>query len=227
MKVILIIEDEINIINFIRQGLEEEGYRVLVAYDGQTGIETLLNNHIDLVILDLIIPKMNGFDVCKKIRDLGYKEIPILMLTALSRSDNVIKGLDMGADDYLTKPFKFDILKARIRTLLRRKNLSMEHSDILKIADLELDQSYKTVKRDGKEIKLTSTEFRLLEHFLMNQRKVLSRIDLLESVWGIEFNINTNVVDVYVNYLRNKIEKGFDSKLIHTVIGMGYMIKES
>lgn len=170
---------------------------------------------------------MNGFDVCKKIRDLGYKEIPILMLTALNRSDNVIKGLDMGADDYLTKPFKFDILKARLRTLLRRKNLSMEHSDILKIADLELDQSYKTVKRNGKEIKLTSTEFRLLEHFLMNQRKVLSRIDLLESVWGIEFNINTNVVDVYVNYLRNKIEKGFDSKLIHTVIGMGYMIKES
>jgi DNA-binding response OmpR family regulator len=227
MKVILIIEDEINIINFIRQGLEEEGYKILVAYDGQTGIEMLHNNHIDLVILDIIIPKINGFDVCKKIRDMGYKEIPILLLTALSRTDNIVKGLDMGADDYLTKPFKFDELKARIRTLLRRKNLTQEHSDVLSIADLELDQNYKTVKRADKEIVLTSTEFRLLEHFLMNPRKVMSRVDLLESVWGIEFNINTNVVDVYVNYLRNKIEKGFDSKLIHTVIGMGYMIKES
>lgn len=227
MKVILIIEDEINIINFIRQGLEEEGYKILVAYDGQTGIEMLHNNHIDLVILDIIIPKINGFDVCKKIRDMGYKEIPILLLTALSKTDNIVKGLDMGADDYLTKPFKFDELKARIRTLLRRKNLTLEHSDVLSIADLELDQNYKTVKRADKEIVLTSTEFRLLEHFLMNPRKVMSRVDLLESVWGIEFNINTNVVDVYVNYLRNKIEKGFDSKLIHTVIGMGYMIKES
>ncbi len=227
MKNILLIEDEQNVAAFIKKGLQEEGYQVILAYEGQTGIDVLIQQQIDLIILDIILPGVNGLEICKKIREKGFKELPVLMLTALGTTDNIVQGLDAGADDYLIKPFKFKELNARIRTLLRRKNLSGNSmGGLLEIADLQLDSETKTAIRAGIEIKLTSTEYRLLEFFMKNQRKVLSRIDLLENVWGINFNLGTNVVDVYLNYLRNKIDKGFDTKLFHTVVGMGYVMKE-
>ena len=226
MKHILLIEDEQNVAAFVKKGLKEEGYNVLVAYDGQTGIDLLMQSQVDLIILDIILPGINGWETCKIIRSKGYDDIPILMLTALGTTENVVKGLNTGADDYLSKPFKFKELLARIGALLRRKNLSNESLNVLEFADLTLNLNTKTASRAGKEIKLTSTEYRLLEFFLKNKRKVLSRAQLLENVWDINFDMGTNVVDVYVNYLRNKIEKGFDYKLIHTVIGMGYIMKE-
>ncbi len=226
MKNILLVEDEQNVASFIKKGLEEEGYNTIIAYDGASCLDIITHKMIDLVILDVILPGLSGFEVCKKIRDIGLKELPVIMLTALGTTDNIVRGLDAGADDYLVKPFKFKELLARIRALTRRKNLSDQVQPVLTIADLELDLNAKIIKRAGSEIKLTSTEYRLLEYFMKNQRKVLSRIDLLENVWDINFNMGTNVVDVYVNYLRNKIDKEFNPKLIHTVIGMGYIMKE-
>ncbi|WP_236975504.1 response regulator transcription factor [Membranihabitans maritimus] len=226
MKKILLIEDEHSVATFIKKGLNEEGYDVLVAYDGDMGLELIGQHQIDQIILDIILPGKNGWEICGEVRKRGFSDVPILMLTALGTTDNLVKGLDAGADDYLTKPFKFKELLARLRALQRRKNLSDSTTPVLKIADLELDQHSKIVKRQGKEIKLTATEYRLLEYFIKNQKKVLSRIDLLENVWDINFDMGTNVVDVYVNYLRNKIDKQFQSKLIHTVIGMGYIMKD-
>ena len=223
---ILLIEDEQNVVAFIKKGLKEQGYSVFAAYDGPTGLELLNQNQIDLVILDIVLPGINGLEVCKKIRQMGFVEVPILMLTALGTTDNIVKGLDSGADDYLVKPFKFKELTARIRTLSRRKNLSLETGNQLEISDLTLNRNTKIAVRAGREIKLTPTEYRLLEYFMRNQRKVLSRVDLLENVWGINFNMGTNVIDVYMNYLRKKVDKGFDSRLIHTVVGMGYIMKE-
>lgn len=223
---ILLIEDEHNVASLITKGLKEEGYDVLTAYDGYTGMNLLLDNQIDVIILDIILPGISGLEVCKKIRTGSHKDIPVLMLTALGTTDNIVKGLDTGADDYLIKPFKFEELLARIRALTRRKNMVVNDHQILKISDLELDLDARIANRAGKEIKLTSTEYRLLEYFMKNQRKVLTRVDLLENVWDINFNMGTNVVDVYVNYLRNKIDKNFKPKLIHTVIGMGYIMKE-
>lgn len=227
MKYILLIEDEPNVAAFIRRGLKEEAYQVQVAYDGKTGLDLLAQQQVDLVILDIIMPGMDGLEVCKKIRERGFKHIPILMLTALGTSDNIVNGLDSGADDYLVKPFKFKELLARIRALGRRQSFSESSGSLLEIDDLRVDCDAKRVNRAGREIKLTSTEYRLLEYFLKNKRKVLSRVDLLENVWDINFDMGTNVVDVYVNYLRNKIDKGFDTKLIHTVVGMGYVMREN
>lgn len=226
MNNILLIEDELNVATFLKKGLEENGYEVCMAYDGDAGLALLKQTNVDLIILDIILPGINGIEVCKKIRAMGYKQVRVLMLTALGTTDSVVKGLDSGADDYLPKPFKLKELLARIRALLRRKSLIMPEDDLLEISDLKLDQNAKTVIRAGVELRLTSTEYHLLEFFMKNQNKVLSRIELLENVWSINFNMGTNVVDVYVNYLRNKIEKGFSSRLIHTVIGMGYIMKE-
>jgi two-component system, OmpR family, copper resistance phosphate regulon response regulator CusR len=226
MMNILLIEDEQNVASFIKIGLQEEGYELLIATDGQAGLDLLTQNEINLVILDIILPGINGLEVCKKIRWMGYKDLPVLMLTALGTTDNIVAGLDSGADDYMIKPFKFKELSARIRSLLRRNNVNDETLGVLSIIDLKLDLSTKTANRGGKEIKLTYTEYRLLEYFMKNQRKVLSRTDLLENVWGINFDLGTNVVDVYLNYLRNKVDKGFGQKLIHTVVGMGYVMKE-
>ena len=170
---------------------------------------------------------MDGREVAKRIRELGYSNLPIIMLTALGTTENIVKGLDSGADDYLIKPFKFKELLARIRARTRAKGATYDTSQKLVIEDLELDTDSKLVKRAGKEIHLTSTEFRLLEYLLKNKNRVLNRVDILENVWDINFNIDTNVVDVYVNYLRNKIDKNFDLKLIHTVIGMGYILKNN
>lgn len=225
-KRILVIEDEQNVAAFIKQGLYEAGYEVFLAYEGIQGLELLKQKGIDLVILDVVLPGIDGRLVAKRIRELGYENLPIIMLTALGTTENVIKGLDSGADDYLVKPFKFKELLARIRALSRRHIPTVATNQKLIVSDLELDREAKTVKRCGDEIKLTSTEFRLLEFFLKNKNRVLSRIDILESVWDINFNLGTNVVDVYVNYLRNKIDRDYKPKLIHTIIGMGYTVKE-
>lgn len=225
-KQILVIEDEPNVAAFISQGLQESGYKVFVAYDGLIGLELLKQKSIDLVVLDIILPGMDGREVAKKIRELGYTNLPIIMLTALGTTENIVKGLDSGADDYLLKPFKFKELLARIRARTRSKSMIYDNIKKLIFEDLELDIDAKIVRRAGKEIQLTATEFRLLEYLLKNKNRVLNRVDILENVWDINFNIGTNVVDVYVNYLRNKIDKDFDLKLIHTVIGMGYILKK-
>jgi DNA-binding response OmpR family regulator len=225
-KKILVIEDEHNVAAFIQQGLLEAGYEVFLAYDGQQGIALLQQKEIDLVILDIILPGPDGRAIARNIRELGYENLPIIMLTALGTTENVVKGLDSGGDDYLVKPFKFKELLARIRALTRRNGSAVASHKKLVVQDLELDNEAKVVRRAGNEIQLTSTEFRLLEFLLKNKNKVLSRIDILEKVWDINFNLGTNVVDVYVNYLRNKIDKGYSPKLIQTVIGMGYVIKD-
>lgn len=193
---------------------------------GDTGLDLIQQKQIDFILLDVILPGKNGVEIAKEIRSRGHSETPILMLTALGTTDNIVNGLDAGADDYLIKPFKFKELLARLRALERRKNFTVSPQAKLKIANLELDTDAKVVKRDKDEIKLTSTEYRLLEYFMKNPNKVLSRIEILESVWDIGFDIGTNVVDVYVNYLRNKIDKEYSPKLIQTVIGMGYILKE-
>ena len=222
----MVIEDEQNVAAFIKKGLNEAGYHVFIAYDGDTGLDLIQQKQIDFILLDVILPGKNGVEIAKEIRSRGHSETPILMLTALGTTDNIVNGLDAGADDYLIKPFKFKELLARLRALERRKNFTVSPQAKLKIANLELDTDAKVVKRDKDEIKLTSTEYRLLEYFMKNPNKVLSRIEILESVWDIGFDIGTNVVDVYVNYLRNKIDKEYSPKLIQTVIGMGYILKE-
>lgn len=226
LRSILVVEDEQNVASFIQQGLQEEGYQVFLAYDATTAWDLLSQKRIDLIILDVILPGMNGLEFARKVRVSEHQTTPIIMLTALGTTENVVKGLDSGADDYLIKPFKFKELLARIRAHTRRKRLAQTPHRLLKVVDLEMDLDAKTVKRSGNEIKLTSTEYRLLNYFMKNKNKVLNRLDILESVWDINFNMSTNVVDVYVNYLRNKIDKNYDQKLLHTVIGMGYVMKE-
>ena len=227
MTKVLLVEDEPGVAAFIKKGLEEESYQVQVAYDGHLALKLLSDNQYDIIILDIILPGTNGIEICKKIRSSSLADTPILMLTALNSTENIITGLDSGADDYLPKPFKLKELHARLRALLRRSNRSENSSlnDILEIEDLKLDRATKIVIRDDKEIKLTSTEYRLLEYLMKNQGRILSRVDILDNVWDINFDMGTNVVDVYVNYLRNKVEKGFKSKLIHTAIGMGYIMR--
>jgi two-component system, OmpR family, copper resistance phosphate regulon response regulator CusR len=225
MPRILIIEDEMNVSSFIKRGFEEEGYTSETAFDGAMGLNLACTQEFDAIILDVILPLMNGIEVCQRIRkEMGYS-VPILMLTALGSTDDIIKGLEAGADDYLSKPFKFKELLARITVMLRRK----DHAGSLPVyhfADLVLDTRTKILTRAGKEIVLTSKEFRLMEFFLKNPGRVLSRTSILENVWDNNVYPSTNIVEVYVNYLRNKIDKGFPVTLIHTMIGMGYVLKE-
>ncbi|WPP50517.1 response regulator transcription factor [Catalinimonas niigatensis] len=232
MKKILLIEDEAHVVSFIKKGLSEEGFEVSVIFDGKTGLQLLEHNTFDLIILDIMLPGMNGLEVCKKIRE-NDSSVPILFLTALGTAENIVLGLETGADDYLVKPFKFIELVARIKTLLRRSenNNSLaedpQEDYIFKIADVVLNDYSKTVARGGREISLTTTEYRLLHYFMQKKNKVLSRSDILEEVWGVDFDLGTNVVDVYVNYLRKKIDNSHQNKLLHTVIGMGYVLKEN
>ncbi len=230
MKKILLVEDETHVVSFIKKGLTEEGFDVTVGFDGSTGLQLFAANHFDLVILDIMLPDKNGLEVCREIRKTN-NSIPVLFLTALGTSENIVLGLETGADDYLVKPFKFIELVARIKTLIRRSDNStatpeIQEEHVYRFADLELNDYTKVVTRDGKVISLTTTEYRLLLYFMKNKNKVLSRIDILEEVWGVNFDIGTNVVDVYVNYLRKKIDSYADQKLIHTVIGMGYVLKD-
>jgi DNA-binding response OmpR family regulator len=220
----LLIEDEAAVAVMINKGLSESGYSVTVAPDGHIGLDMALNNHFDIIILDIMLPGINGLELCKKLRRHEVST-PILMLTALDSTENIVTGLDNGADDYMTKPFKFPELEARLRNLARRNSNTVKPSDLLQAGDLVMNNAAKSVHRNGQEISLTATEYRLLEFMLRNKGKVLSRIELLENVWSINFNMGTNVVDVYVNYLRKKIDKNSSVKLIHTVTGMGYIIK--
>ena len=224
---LLLIEDEPSVISLIQRSLSVAGYEISVAMDGESGLQMATQHIFDLVILDLMIPVINGMEVCRRIRQSG-SSMPILMLTALSTTENIVSGLDAGADDYMTKPFKLAELEARIRTLTRRSKDSEKEvvADILKIGDLVLDKTTKIVTRASQPIDLTATEFRLLEFFLSNQNKVLNRMEILENVWDINFNLGTNVVDVYINYLRKKIDKNHSTKLIHTIFGMGYVMRQ-
>lgn len=227
MKKILLIEDESSVASFVLKGLNEQGYDVTVAMDGIQGLQMALNGDFVLVILDIMLPGKNGLEVCKEIRQNGC-QIPVLMLTALGTAENVVMGLDSGADDYLVKPFKFIELLARIRTLLRRtgdQSSVNASTTFYQFADIVIDDDSKTVTRGRFELTLTSTEYRLLLMFLKHPRKVLSRTEILEQVWGVNFDMNTNVVDVYVNYLRKKLETNNMSRVIHTIVGMGYVLK--
>lgn len=225
MKKILLVEDEKNVASFVKKGLEEEDFTVTVAGDGTTGWNLAKTERYDLVILDRMLPGMDGMEICNRIREKYKYDLPVIMLTALGSTDDVIAGLNEGANDYITKPFHLRELIARVRSIFRR-NEAEEGSKVYRIADLELNDDTKTVTRGGDVITLTSKEYRLLLYFLKNVKRVLSREQILENVWNVEFDMGTNTVDVYINYLRNKIDKKYTPKLIHTVIGMGYVLKE-
>ncbi len=220
---ILIIEDEPKVASFIKRGLEESDYSAEIAPNGQLGIMEANANPYDLILLDVNLPILNGVQVCRIIRETS--EVPILMLTALGTLENKVTGLDAGADDYLLKPFEFKELLARIRALTRRPKLSPADKEIYRISDLEMNLTTKTVKRANEKIELTAKEFFLLEYFIKNQEKVLSRADIGENVWNLSFDTGTNIIDVYVNYLRRKIDKDYSPKLIHTLKGLGYVMK--
>jgi two-component system copper resistance phosphate regulon response regulator CusR len=223
---LLLVEDEPNIVNIVSRGLSEEGFTVSVAPDGLIAKKMASEHHFDLIILDIMLPGLNGLELCKIIKK-DRPDVPIIMLTALGTTENVVNGLDNGADDYLIKPFKFPELFARIRMLLRRYSGVIVNDQMINIADLQINLTAKTVTRADNEIVLTATEYRLLEFMAKNKAKILSRIDILENVWDIDFNLGTNVVDVYVNYLRKKIDKSSTKKLIHTAIGLGYVLKDA
>ncbi len=225
---LLLIEDEPSVISLIQRSLSAAGHEITIAMDGKSGLEMALQHQFDLIILDLMLPVMNGMEVCRNLRNTN-SSTPVLMLTALGTTENIVSGLDAGADDYMTKPFKLAELEARIRTLTRRtKEPEKEIStDLLRMGDLVLDKITKTVTRNNQPIVVTATEFRLLEFLLSNQNRVLNRMEILENVWDINFNLGTNVVDVYINYLRKKIDKNSAVKLIHTVFGMGYVMRQT
>lgn len=221
---ILVVEDEPKVAAFIVQGLEESGYEVRLAYDGQLGLRLATKESFDLMIFDVIIPGMNGLELCKEVRKQGIS-VPVLMLTALGTTEDKVSGLDSGADDYLVKPFEFKELLARIRSLSRRNSGTTEVTNKLIYHDLELDLDKKLAFRNGKSISLTAKEFSLLEYLMRNRERVLSRAQISDSVWDINFDTGTNVVDVYMNLLRKKIDKDFDIKLIQTRIGHGYILQ--
>ncbi|WP_460936155.1 response regulator transcription factor [Spirosoma humi] len=221
---ILIIEDEVKTVQSIKQGLEEHQWEVDVAYDGTMGFQLATRSPYALIITDIILPGMNGLELCQKLREANVST-PILMLTALGTTEDKVVGLDAGADDYLIKPFEFRELMARVRALTRRSNSVGHTANLLKIADLELNPDTKQVVRAGKEITLTAKEFQLLEYFLRHQGRVISKVELAEKLWDLTFDTGTNVIEVYINFLRKKIDKDFDPKLLHTQIGMGYVVK--
>lgn len=222
---VLLIEDTPELVSVILRSLEEEGVEVSVAIDGNTGLEMALKHHFDLIILDIMLPGINGIQICRELRK-SNGNIAILMLTALGSTENIVTGLDSGADDYMVKPFKLAELVARIRTLIRRSKGTHVSSDVISLGNIQVNIASRTAFKDNQPLSLTATEYRLLEYLLKNQNKVLSRIQILENVWDIDFNMGTNVVDVYINYLRKKIDNGSINKLIHTVFGMGYMVKQ-
>ena len=223
---ILIVEDEQKIADTLKLGLTENGYHVDVAYDGTIGLKLFEAYPYNLVVLDINLPGINGYELCRKIRSKN-SQIPVIMLTALSSLDDKIEGYDSGADDYIIKPFEFKELLMKIRVLLKRTtNQNVPTGNVLKAGDLEMNLDSKEVKRNDIPINLTAKEFQLLEYLLRNKNKVVSRADLAINVWDIDFDTNTNVIDVYINYVRNKIDKQFEQKLIQTQVGMGYILKD-
>lgn len=230
MKKILLVEDEMSVADFIKKGLSEEDFEVTLALDGGSGLNMALDYNFDLIILDIMLPGKNGIEICRELRARNVKS-PVLFLTALGTSENIALGLDTGADDYLVKPFKFIELRARVNALLRRSTQNGEEAaelskNIFTLADLVVNDDAKTVSRNNTSVSLTATEYRLLLTLIKNKGKVMSRLDLLEGAWDVNYNMGTNVVDVYINYLRKKLDGDHEQKLIHTVVGMGYVLKE-
>jgi DNA-binding response OmpR family regulator len=223
---ILVIEDEKKIADSLKQGLNENSFCVEVAYDGKSGLGLFADGNFDMIILDLNLPDISGYEVSKEIRANNSK-VPIIMLTALSTVDDKVEGFESGADDYLVKPFDFKELIARIRALMKRSNIMIATSNVIKVADLVLNLDNREVNRGGKKITLTAKEFQLLEFLVKNKNKVVSRAEIALNVWDIDFDTKTNVIDVYVNFLRKKLDNSFDKKLIHTQVGTGYILKES
>lgn len=223
---ILIVEDDLRVAELIQRGLQEQDFITTVAYDGLSGKKLAEQNNYDLAIIDIILPKMDGLDLCKQIRSVN-PDIPIIILTALGTTDDKVEGFDAGADDYLVKPFEMRELLVRMRALLKRNNKSSTNNsgNSLKYADLEMNLDTKMVKRMDMEINLTPKEFNLLKYMLQNPERVLSRVEIAEKVWDTHFDRGTNFIDVYINYLRKKVEKDFDEKLIHTKSGMGFILK--
>ncbi len=221
---ILVIEDEIKVASFIRQGLTEQSYTVDVAHDGIEGERMAHDAPYDVVMIDIMLPRKSGFAVCRSIREFD-QDVPILMLTALDSTDDKLQGFDAGADDYLVKPFEFRELLARIRALVRRRGDIAGNAE-LRVADLLLDARAHAVTRSGKRIDLTAREYALLEFLMRNRKRVVSRAEIAERVWETSFDSESNVIDVYISFLRRKIDRGHRVKLIHTIVGMGYMIRE-
>lgn len=224
-KTILIVEDEEKVASFIKKGLFTQGYVSVIASTGREALVFFETQKFDLVILDIGLPDLSGLEVCEEIRKKNT-QIPVLMLTALGSMGDKLSGFEVGTDDYLVKPFDFMELLVRIKALLKRSNEKLKEEDeILKVADLELNLHQKVAIRSGKIIALTAKEFSLLEYLMRNRGRVVSKLDIAEHVWDIDFDTGTNFIEVYVNYLRNKIDKGFTDKLIHTIFGMGYTLK--
>lgn len=220
---ILLVEDDTAIARSLKEGLEDESYAVDVANDGSEGYRTAAADDYDVIILDIMLPEMNGYEVCRALRNDGNKT-PILMLTARDAERDIVEGLDTGADDYLAKPFSFDVLLARIRALLRRPNEKLE--EILQVGDLKLDPSSKKVTRASQEISLTAKEYSVLEYLMRNKGKVLSKEQIISHVWDFDADVLPNNVELFIMFLRRKIDKPFKSKLIHTVSGFGYKLEE-
>lgn len=224
---ILVIEDEQRVADLLKRGLEEHQFTVELAFDGAMGRKLLLQHEYDVVIMDIILPQINGLDLCKQIREVR-PHLPIIMLTALGTTDDKVEGLDAGADDYLVKPFDFRELLARIRNVTKRAAANTYSSGyVLKISDLALNLQTMSATRDGKEINLTPKEFKLLEYMMRNKERVLTRAEIAEKVWETTFDTGTNFIDVYINYLRKKIDKDYAVKLIHTKPGLGFILKEN
>ena len=222
---ILIVEDHVKMADSISKGLEDSGYKAEVAYDGFIGKRLSETRSYDLIILDVNLPLMNGYELCADIRTRNT-EVPVIMLTAMGSTEDKLMGFDRGADDYIVKPFEFRELLARIKALLKRSAAEKNDQKILKVADLEVNLDSKSVRRGVIPIELTAKEFSLLEYLIRNKGKVVSKADIAEKIWNIKFDTGTNVIEVYVNFLRKKIDKNFPIKLIHTHIGMGYVLKD-
>ena len=224
MAKILIVEDEKQMADFINLELNHEGYEVDICYDGEQGYENAIKTNYDIILLDIMLPKINGMEVCRRLRI--KKDIPIIMLTAKGDITDKVNGLDIGADDYLTKPFEIEELLARMRVILRRKSQTANQSKTIQVADLKFDLEKKQVLRGDKNIELTKKEYELLEYLMKNNGIVISREKIIESVWNYDFIGDTKIVDVFIRYLRSKIDDGYDKKLINTVRGFGYVIQE-
>lgn len=221
---LLLIEDEAAVISLIQRLLKYDKFEITVKKDGASGLQAAQAINFDIILIDVMLPMMNGLDVCREVRRFN-KEVPIIVVTALDQTEDIVDAFKRDADDYNTKPFRMEELKARIHRQLRKTRENNNSNNTIEIADLSLDRVAKLATRRGENISLTATEYRLLEYLMVNRNKIISRMDILEAVWNMDIRMDTNIVDVYVNYLRKKIDKNYDNKLIHTVIGMGYVMK--
>ena len=226
MQKILIVEDEKRVADLLKIGLEEHGYQVLTAYDGAMGLRLFQSNDFHLVVSDIVLPKLDGFELCREIRKVN-EHIPVLMLTALGATDDKLEGFDVGADDYMVKPFDLRELVARVKALLKRQGIS-DGSRVKQIsyADLAVDMERQEVSRNGIPVRLSPKEYNLLVYMIENAERVISRVEIAEKVWNTHFDTGTNFIDVYINYLRKKIDRDFDVKLIHTKPGVGFILTD-